>query len=515
MSCDKPTLKKDLKVVTFCNLNEINDLCELFKGGGSCAEESFMWIRSFFILLFLFISYFPAYGEESKKIFHQNNKFEKIPRKKILNAVASFKKKFEEVPQVNQVWSQGNFWYLFNRTIQRMVASEKIFNLTPEIRVSFNLDKAYCFEKRNPKKHSECTKMDAFYIPEADIIFIDNSIPDEKFPFLLFHEFIHVYQNDFRLPLDLLNLQEMLDSNNLSTYQDETLDLINFYYEAQAHWYTLTLAETETWYEYAKSSNIFSAGSKIGLGIVTNLFTLGNVNTLKTGTKEINEFLPKKIMEALNVGHFSFKGKSAFGIPEMIVYNYDGFRNLATNFDFNTHRHYAERLEETQFGKLDFLVSGEGRDRETQFIFKNLTDVYYDLLIDQPIGKIESCERLFNYIQNNQAAPIIQWQSLNYSEFEECEIYRTVSDDVVRKNMIDIYRGIEKPSPYRARGIQSSTGGQGSDPGTEIKPGGQGSDPGTEIKPGGQGSDPGTEIKPGGQGSDPGAIIFPQVDVVP
>lgn len=327
--------------------------------------------------------------------------------------------------------NEGRMLKLVKIVFNRLLEKGNIYYLDQKIERFLNIKRENCHDSKET-----CKNIKALFIPDLNIIFIKKSLPEEKFAFSLYHEVLHAFQYAYRFPLDfsgVIELSKTMDKKGNPYIQEKDFfTYLNFYYEAQANWYELSLGRSENWLKERKRASVFGAAIK-SLGACA---TLGI--TLKIGNSRFKKILPKVDQVSSNQGHLYLGDQNtAFYFKEMIVTKKDMLAfNISNNFDLSFHKKFAEALEYAYFDNLDFLFHDKELDQKN---FKYLTDHFYDRLIHSPYSYFVKCDSLFEKIIYGESSPLIQWMTISSEEIAKCPVYREYAEPTVRFQVLKKY----------------------------------------------------------------------------
>ncbi len=325
----------------------------------------------------------------------------------------------------------GRMFSLVDKMFYLLLKRGHIYELDERMEKFLNIKTGNCKSSKEA-----CENIKALFIPALNVIFIKKNLSKTRFAFSLYHEVLHAFQYAYRFPLDIagiIQLTEKKDKNGKSLLEKEDLfEYLNFYYEAQANWYELSLSKNDLWKNEQKRASVPSAMIK-SFGAIA---TLGI--TLRIGNHRFNKILPLIDQVPSNQGHLYLGEKdTAFYFNELIVTKKDGLvLNLCNNFDLAFHKKFAEALEYAYFKNLDFLFQDGEVDQK---VFKFLTDRFYERLIFSKSDYFSKCENLLSDVINGEMAPFIKWITISQDELSKCPIYEEYADESIRGKILNMY----------------------------------------------------------------------------
>ncbi len=264
----------------------------------------------------------------------------------------------------------------------------------------------------------------SLYRIEDDQIQLLSSLDQEQLTQSLFHEVNHAYQMRYRLPFDLLVLGAKGDI-------DENIAVLDAFYEMQANWQTLTLRENKAWELYWYKINPYAQLNE-------RLFYQAPTYNLQLAE-------PKYKKTELD-----FSGLNSDAIYEQLRHNgnrdphplmfTDILTGAATSINlhhvYQYHQHFVNRINDS------YQFSTEQSQRMMRLIPK-FQEKFSPVLIKASQLKFNEKTVACNFLhEHNNLNPIQIWLKLNYTEFQNCELFYNSLSEVEfneAKKLLDFY----------------------------------------------------------------------------
>jgi hypothetical protein len=272
--------------------------------------------------------------------------------------------------------------------------------------------------------NGDCEWMQGFYMPFNDKIYLVGTSAEAlesqpSVPPTFFHEVIHAYQYSVRYGYDLQYLRQLAV---LKKAEISPEDLLAFFYEAQAHWYTIKTFKVEQWQEVHASSGF---GSAMGSQLVNHGKSAVTVFTLGLSTNAAREFVPYlpqvDVWDKFAAYLRPYK-ETAYDFNEPILFRAGNkFFNVASSVDFKFHRTFSNSVEKSYYGGLGYRAGKEGK--WLQAIFRNLNDMAYGLESASPSpywqAVMGSGLTEYQVMETQNIVPYTHWrEQIQKSEFQ-------------------------------------------------------------------------------------------------
>lgn len=352
------------------------------------------------------------------------------------------------------------------KACQPIIEKNEIFYLTENnIKILFKIlnldltDKDFVVKKFLSYK--------GLYIPNLNIIFLNSFSDDENLRFeSLIHECLHAYQYQYRLPIDLITLEQ----NNVKN--EEKLNFLAYYYEVEAHWLTQKVNVPAAWQDYVQNSEDFNIYNKyINTSDQNALFS--NYQLKETDASKIP--LLGFFIDVHN------KLSSYWSTMPFAVFNNRLNKNNEKPYSLDFHKLFLKSLAHAQFsGRDTFLFDKNGRDQK---IFFDLNENFYNYILklksnqNSQILRIDFSKILttplsayniqFEKELNIATANVIN-KIPNRNQINAASVLRKYSEQFNKKNSKD-FENLQKMKDQKQTSILQQ-GGEGSSPEIELLP---------------------------------------------
>ena len=339
------------------------------------------------------------------------------------------------------------FRHLIYVTWKKLLSENKVRRLTLALREKLDIPRVQCAIA------NRCSELVAVYLPQSNFLLVDfEAVNTDNAPWF-FHELVHAVQYTYRFPLDIEILYEYSQKGSpdgVKIKQEQLVDYLRFFYEAQANWYTLRLEQDRDWMNQRQSGYI--SGTIAATKIVLGLFTMTISFHL---FKELFEGLLPEIDQQPDSRQLKMRGIDLF---EMIMIKKFYAINPGIHFDFGFLEKYTRAIERAYFGELDFLYQDNNGDQK---IYRDLHNKFYGVFGDRTPGLLERCGKTFEALQNG--SPYLNWLTLPAEQLS-CGPYTNSSFLLNREAIAEIFLTSEKSGSY-----QGGTKGGGG-PALKISP---------------------------------------------
>lgn len=344
-------------------------------------------------------------------------------------ALDNIKQRIKNSPAYATTWMETGVFELIEKSAKRFLNNDKIYPINAELSA---------FYKKNCTPKESCNLLLNFYLPSSDLIFVSTEDKNRNFTYGLFHELIHVYQFDHRLLIDLAVIDQAVKEGTLK--ESEVYDFLNFFYETQAHWYTLTVMRelNPEWWAYGNDPTDFSDPNFPSLDELSRFLpeSFNNIGIRGNSPNQIERYtrFPRE-----NRPYINPTDNSAYLMPNLVIINGNqtaGKMVFKDNFNWKLHNHYTELLEKYQFKQLAFL--SEKRRKNSQKVLTNLQNNFFRLFHKQKLHN--SCSLLFQKAYDRKTDAFTFWEKLEPVNFKLCGQLKHLESAQYRKQLLDTYK---------------------------------------------------------------------------
>jgi hypothetical protein len=341
---------------------------------------------------------------------------------------------------LNKMWGeiqkgmpyQGhNFEFMMHNTWNHLRSKNKILKLTQELRNRLGLTRKICGET--------CYRLSGYYLPLANFILVDfdENNPDPNTIYWFYHELVHAVQYTYRLPLDLGMAYSFTKHGDEDTHLEENLmtDFLSYYYETQAHWYTLRFAQPTEWSD--KKSSAFLRNSKTWLSAAVVLG--GMLLPAIIGHEFAWEYIPQT--ECFS-GPFLVQKTDPqylFSLKELPVDFKGHWFNPAVNIDMGFYEDYADVIKQAYLGNKQKFTESD------QYLFVKIHNNWAKKMLrpcgvdDETQKQIAACLTALNAPIVNTESPTLSWFGLNANTLSSCPQYANSSFWKDKDEILNLY----------------------------------------------------------------------------
>ncbi len=331
-------------------------------------------------------------------------------------------------------------------TWQRLLAEKRVRKLTPDLREKLAIPRMHC------TTGNRCSELVAVYLPLSHYLLVDVESVNKENAIWFFHELIHAVQYIYRFPLDIEILYRYAQEGSpdgIKIRQDQLVDYLRFFYEAQANWYILRLEQNAEWLDVKQ--NKAGKVTEQGLKIVFHMTTM----TLFMNLRHAFEYLLPKIDDWSQDKTLRQRDTEFHELP--ILKKYHNF-NPAIQVDLRFLQKFARAIEIGYFGDLVFLYQDDNGDQK---IYRDLHNKFYSTFGERTSRFLKGCRHTFEVVQNG--SPFINWLTLPKEDLD-CSTYGESSFFKDRAAITNIFIQNENTSLFHG----GTKGGGG--PGLKIGP---------------------------------------------
>lgn len=319
---------------------------------------------------------------------------------------------------------ESQFYYMV-KTWERLTKNKRVLYLTDTVHSALDIPKRFCHDDK-------CYDLVAVYLPFVDVMLVSEKAPESELQYWVYHELVHAQQYTYRLPIDVLNVMNIVDGvdKNITLKEVDAVDFLKYFYESQANYYVLRMSRNAEWLDYGKSG--WSLMPAATLKATLAAATLGQ--SLRIGHSFFDNYIPSVDQKGWRQGHLHTSRGEMLEFHELIALrNLRWTFNPSVSFDMGFHKDYSQAIEHAYFGKTPFLLLADGGDQK---VFKKMHDDYYnELIFARNNIVIGECRALFEKI--NSMAPFVAWSTLDISEISSCRIFKDFSQ--LRDRFVDLY----------------------------------------------------------------------------
>ncbi|MEK6705022.1 MAG: hypothetical protein AAB116_17070 [Candidatus Poribacteria bacterium] len=313
---------------------------------------------------------------------------------------------------------------LLEETLNKMQG--RIYYINQEIwnhlKLSLLLPKA-CLPSSSLPTQKKCNKLYGIYLPALDIMLIDPSLKGDDLVFNLFHEIVHAYQFRYRYPLDvgywdLLNFKREVS-------QQQRISVLRLFYEAEAHWYLLTLGASKAWYGY--SNKIYKRAKDL---VWTRQFIFADFITIITS---VLPYSGRDLVLHDDEKNFSVS-KDVFSHSEVIFQKHSN-RGAYSLIDpiLVIHAHFVKKLINIYFNKLK--LPKRWSRYTIQKVNAELNNNYYRFVTKISDEAFQSCYSFMSSTIHKEYSPLINWLNLDVTPPKNCQMLPEDLSDRIKKFM--------------------------------------------------------------------------------
>ena len=332
-------------------------------------------------------------------------------------------------------WAQGPMNILIEDTFNSL-RGHAIFYITPEVKEAYDLNNSHNLIPY------------AFYVPKTDEIFIQRNLDDDTYERALLHELVHAFQYRVRYPSDVIRALaakekwtvkgQVMPTEVMPPKNEELPGILDFYYEAQAHWYALAVGTNPEWNQY------WDDESKVDL------------RTTTFDENDEDNFMFARDLETL---HILFESSTPYKIPA--IYDAKFGRNLGSSFSQNLvhnsrfQSHFISQMIKTYYEDQSYVYSNR---RSAANLHVILTDQFDEKIKDLNASRLSVCRELIKTLFDSRlTSPALFWKDPNrISELKKCKLY-----DGIDVKLLQEFNKLEEQFPPHS-------------PFRKIKPGGEG-----------------------------------------